>query len=157
MDYTYVTTRLSQFISNVIFLSFIAFIGAITSYFASSLIPLVQRLFINGVIQNMSFTFVEHIMNITGTFGYILLFASTTYLVVVLFQFNRFIPLGFLVVYGLVNLQLARIGADSLIIPLYNFYEGESSLSLFLLKVIALSTILLAIAWFVNRSREVRY
>jgi hypothetical protein len=105
----------------------------------------------------MSFTFVEHIMNISGTFGYIFLFASTTYLVVVLFQFNRFIPLGFLVVYGLVNLQLAKISADSLTIPLYNFYEGESSLSLFMLKAIGLSTILLAIAWFVNRSKEVRY
>lgn len=157
IDYTYVTTRLSQFISNVIFLIFIAAIGAFTAYFASSLIPLVQRLFVNGIILNTSFTFVEHIMNITGTFGYIFLFASLTYLVVVLFQFNRFIPLGFLVLYGLANVLLAKIGADSLIIPLYNFYEGESSLSLFLLKAIGLSTILLAIAWFVNRSKEVRY
>ena len=157
IDYTFVTTRVSQFVSNIIFLIFIAAIGAFTAYFASSLIPLVQRLFVNGIILNMSFTFVEHIMNITGTFGYLLLFASLTYLVVVLFQFNRFIPLGFLVLYGLVNLLLAKIGANSLIIPLYNFYEGESSLSLFMLKAIGLSTILLAIAWFVNRSKEVRY
>lgn len=157
MDYTYVTTRLSQFISNVIFLIFIAAIGAFTAYFASSLIPLVQRLFVNGIILNTSFTFVEHIMNITGTFGYIFLFASLTYLVVVLFQFNRFIPLGFLVLYSFENVLMAKIGADSLTLSLFIFYEGESSLSLFLLKAIGLSTILLAIAWFVNRSKEVRY
>lgn len=157
MDYTYVTTRLSQFISNVIYLIFIAAIGAFTAYFASSLIPLVQRLFVNEIILNTSFTFVEHIMNITGTFGYIFLFASLTYLVVVLFQFNRFIPLGFLVLYSFENVLLAKIGADSLTLSLFIFFEGESSLSLFLLKAIGLSMILLAIAWFVNRSKEVRY
>ena len=157
MDYTYVTTRLSQYISNVIFLIFIAAIGAFTAYFASSLIPLVQRLFVNGIILNTSFTFVEHIINTARTVFYIFLFASLTYLVAVLFQFNRFIPLGFLVLYSFENVLLAKIGADSLTLSLFNFFEGESSLSLFMLKVIGLSTILLAIAWLFNRSKEVRY
>ena len=157
MDYTYVTTRLSQFISNVIFLIFIAAIGAFTAYFASSLIPLVQRLFINGVILNMSFTFVEHIINLTVTFGYLLMFASLTYLMVVLFQFNRFIPAGLLLLIGIGNYTTVKLKAGSFLVGFYNFYEGESSFSLFMLKAIGLSTILLAIAWFVHRSKEVRY
>lgn len=157
-DYTYVTNRLSQFISNIIFLIFIAAIGAFTAYFASSLIPLVQRLFINGLILNTSssFTFTEHMINLIGTFGYLLMFASASYLIVMLFQFNRFIVLGFLVLYSLANVLLAKMGEDGLLIDLFNFYEGESSFSLFMLKAIGLSTIFLAIAWFVNRSKEVR-
>jgi hypothetical protein len=96
-------------------------------------------------------------MNLTGTFGYLLMFASTSYLVVVLFQYNRFIPLGLLVLFSFENVLLAKIGGDSLFIGLFNFYEGESSFSLFMLKAIGLSTFLLAIAWLVTRGKEVRY
>ena len=100
IDFTFVSTRLSQFISAVISLILMALVGAATAYLGSWFVSLIVKVFRGGLLVQENFTWMEHLVNVTGTFGYLLMFAAAGYLAVCSYQLNRFVLPGMLVLYG---------------------------------------------------------
>jgi hypothetical protein len=155
IDYTFITTRWSQFISNAIFLIFIAAIGAFTAYFGSSLIPLVQSLFINGYVVSQPFTLLEHVSNLAGTFGYLLLFAALSYLMVGLFQINRFVPPILFILLGSLIYTTAALELHNPILETIYFFSKDTSIFVFFLKKIVTTALLFGASWFLSSNKEV--
>ena len=155
IDFTFVSTRLSQFISSVVALVVLAAVGAVTAYLGSGLVSLIINLFHSGLLVQVNFSLMEHLVNVTGTFGYLLMFAAAGYLAVCLYQLNRFVLPGMLVLYGGVMYLSSEFEVKSPSLQVIRFFEEEMSIMLFLLKVIAVTAILLFGVWLVTRNQEV--
>lgn len=155
IDFTFITTRLSQFISTILYLVLLAAIGAITAYLGSSLIILILKIIHDGMQFSTQFTFLDHVVNVTGMFGYLLVLSGVAYLAVSLYQLNRFLLPGLLVLYGLVANLSTVYYFENPIIQLFLFFEEETSIILFILKVMGVTGILFVAAWMTTRNREV--
>ena len=154
-DFGFVTTRLSQFLSTIVMLIILAVVGAITVYLGNSLISLILMIFQAGIPMSTQFTFLAHVANVTGVFGYLLLYAAVTYLAISLFQLNRFVLPGLLVLNVLTINLASTYQLNHPLRKLTKFFGEETSILVFVLKVVIVTTILFVSAWLVTRNREV--
>lgn len=155
VDYSFVTTRTSQFLANVLVLVILSAIGALTAYLGNGVIQLFNKLIRDGLLVQKPFTILQHLENVTGIFGYMLLFAAFAYLGVSLFQWNRYVVVGLFILYGFDIALFVNGGVDEFISQLPFLFTGETFLVLFLLKVFLTISLLFSAAWAVSRHKEV--
>lgn len=155
MDYLFVTTRTSQLLANVLVLVVLSAIGAITAYLGNGVIQLFNKLNKDGLLIQKPFTHFQHLENITGVFGYLLLFAACAYLVVSMYQWNRYVVIGLFIFLGIYMTLFADAGVIGIIWKLLLLFTEETFLVLFLLKIFLTISLLFSVAWAFSRHKEV--
>lgn len=155
LDYSLVTTRTSQFLANILVLVVLSAIGAVTVYLGNGVIQLFNKFFRDGLLVQKPFTLLEHVENVTGIFGYLLLFAAFAYLVVILYQWNRYVVVGLVILLGFDMTLFVDKGVNEVIWQITLLFTKETFLLLFLLKVFIIISLLFSIAWAVSSHKEV--
>ncbi|WP_075620234.1 hypothetical protein [Paenisporosarcina indica] len=155
IDFGFISTRLSQFLSTIFTLIILTAIGAITVYLGNSLISLIFVIFHEVMPVSTHFTFLAHVANVTGVFGYLLLYAAASYLAISLYQLNRIVLPALLVLYGLTINLSATYQFNHPIGQLTRFFGEETSILIFVFKVVIFTAILFGSTWLVTRNREV--
>ncbi|WP_407271986.1 hypothetical protein [Radiobacillus sp. PE A8.2] len=158
VDFVFVTNRISSNISNIAFLLTASLIGAVTSILASFLVKVgVLYLFDFQFIAGELHTVSELLVGIVSTTLYIFLVASFGYFFGVLGQLSKllivFIPALFT---GFLFLEARAFGQSTYVAKFFNFYVGESSMLLFLGKVLLTVITLYSGAVLISNRMEVR-
>lgn len=158
-DFTFVTNRFSSNLSNTVFLLAASIIGGITAILASNLLMLLLYYFSNKLFLH-SFTVMNHPLELfTGIIAaslYVFLIGVLGYICGTIIQVSRiFVVLLPAVLIGTLYLS-AGFGENGLIIELFYFFTRETSLLLFIIKVVVTVFILLAGSFALSNRMEVR-
>lgn len=144
-DFVFVANRLSSNLANILFLLTASVIGGITAILSSYLLRVVIQLFQTDVILKSSQVLAAPWDLLLGIFSavlYIFLVCSLGYLVGTLVQLNKLfavlLPAGFI---GLLLLN-GLSGNAGLIGSIFVFFITESSLPLFVIKVMVTAGLL---------------
>ncbi|XXM73019.1 hypothetical protein ACQ0QQ_03725 [Lysinibacillus sphaericus] len=156
-DTVFVTNRWISHLSNVLFLFTASVFAGITVYLASHLFKV-----ITFMVKEDSSIMVESLRaagllaGIPASILYIFLFASTGYFVGMLVQFNKIFSLVLPVLFVGI-LILDGLGGDpALLVNVGTFFGSETSLSIFLVKILGVSVLLLLGGMGVSSRLEVR-
>lgn len=157
-DYAFVANRMSSHLANILFLGWASVIGGVTFLLASqslklSVLFLQEREFIES--QRLSaFQMAE---GLAGTILYLFLFAALGYLVGMLVQRSRiFIIIVPALFFGSLFINVLVGSESTLVIDIGQIFVKETSLLLFLLKVLITSAIAFGSAILISDSLEVR-
>jgi len=158
-DFVFVTNRVSSNLSNAVFLLTASFIGGITAMLSSYLLKVIIYYFISDVpIKSTTILEapLELLLGIFSTFLYIFLFCALGYLVGTLVQISKaftvLLPAAFfggLILDGL-------LGKSRAIAYVFEFFFTESSLPLFIVKIIVAAGLLFSGAFVLSNRLEVR-
>ncbi|OIJ17382.1 hypothetical protein BKP37_02440 [Anaerobacillus alkalilacustris] len=154
-DFTFVTNRLTSNVSNILFLITASVIGGVTSMLSGMLLRVGmffyydQQFIINEVIT-LGQLFVGTIVAIL----YIVLLASVGYFVGTLSQLHSMIKIVLpILIFGAL---FFGAGNDGIATATIQFFIGETTLYLFIVKVILTSIALFIASLFVSNRLEVR-
>ena len=158
-DFVFVTNRVSSNLSNAVFLLTASFIGGITAMLSSYLLKVIIYYFISDVpIKSTTILEapLELLLGIFSTFLYIFLFCALGYLVGTLVQISKaftvLLPAAF---FGGLILDGLR-GKSGAIAYVFEFFFTESSLPLFIVKIIVSAGLLFSGAFVLSNRLEVR-
>ncbi|VEF49828.1 Uncharacterised protein [Bacillus freudenreichii] len=157
-DFTFVANRLSSNLANILFLLTASAVGGAAAVFAGFLLKIVT--FLMGNVQfGMGNSFMEapaeFFIAVSASILYMILFSAAGYLTGIIVQVNKIfifvlpaLITGFVVYVGIRNEELAK--------SIFNFIFAESSLWLFAVKTIIISTLFFAGALILSNRMEVR-
>ncbi|RST74390.1 hypothetical protein D4T97_012060 [Siminovitchia acidinfaciens] len=157
-DFTFVANRLSSNLANILFLLTASAVGGAAAVFAGFLLKIVT--FLMGNVQyGMGNSFMEapaeFFIAVSASILYMILFSAAGYLTGTIVQVNKVfifvlpaLITGFVVYVGIRNEELAK--------SIFNFIFAESSLWLFAVKTIIISTLFFAGALILSNRMEVR-
>lgn len=158
----FVTNRLTESISNILFILTASIVGGLLALLSRFLLIAVIRFVFNFKQifgMEMTMTFTEMLTGIVATTLYIFLFGTLGYLVGILVQRNKvfagIIPafaLGLLFYYA----QIGGAATDNFINNIFVFYFQEKVFLLFFLKIIITSALLYIGAYLISSRLEVR-
>jgi hypothetical protein len=156
-DFAFVTNRISSNLSNAIFLLTASIIGGITAMLCSYLIKVIMYYFVAplyGHSMLIMATPVDLLLGILATSFYVLLFCALGYFVGTLVKINKI----FIVVLPAVFFG-AMIGEGSgktkIVTSVFEFIYMESSLPLFIVKIIVIAGLLFSSAFVLSNRMEV--
>jgi hypothetical protein len=157
-DFIFITNRLSSNSSNLLLLVTASLVGGFTAMLSNFLLKVILSIFNNGIfIQGMAgISFTHMLLGVLTTSLYIFLFTGLGYLVGTLVQISRIIVVllpGLL--FGSAFLSEAN-GESGLIEKIFSFFFTESSLSLFIVKAIAVGLLCFACAFALSNRMEVK-
>ena len=134
-DFTFITNRVSSSLSNILFLVTANLFGALTAMLSHNLLKMIW-IFSDKQFYSLQAGFWEHVLGILIAFLYLMLFSSAGYLIGTLVQISKafIIILSALVIGSLFFGVL--FGINPFIVTLYQFYFGEASMLMFLIKVL---------------------
>ncbi len=155
-DFTFVTNRLSSSLSNILFLLTASIIGGMTAMLARNLPLLMRYLFFDDTIYIMKLTVSDFLLGTVVAIVYLFGVSAIGYFVGTLVQISKlfvvFIPALFI---GLLILS-TTISGEPFIVDIFEFYIMESSLGLFLLKMILTTAIFFIVSISMLNRMEVR-
>lgn len=155
-DFTFVTNRLSSSLSNILFLLTVSFVGSITAILAGNLIKIITYILLDQQLYSFVLGLQEFIMGICVTILYGLLVASIGYFIGTLVQVSKiFIILFPGLFFGSLFLR-PSMQQEPLITNIFQFYVMESSLTLFIVKIVITTGLLFTIAISILNRMEVR-
>ncbi|MBE1555773.1 hypothetical protein [Sporosarcina limicola] len=155
--FSFVSTRLSHHVSSFLFLLVMSCIAGITAPLASSVIKLISLFQHNAVFIETSGLFaspVDFFIRIATAVIYTILFAGFGYVIGSLIQLSKLV-IPFLVI-GLFILPLFNISGTGFIEYMVIFFGFETSLLIFLVKVLITVLVLFAISVAITNKTEVR-
>lgn len=155
-DFTFVTNRLTSNLANVFFLLTVSVIGATTALLSKKLILFIATIFMDMEFFAPPFMVDGFFIGILATILYILLASALGYFIGVLVQMSR------LFVFAIPALFIGSLFLDAasnrnpLMMDILEFYFLESSVLLFLVKVIFSIAILFLSSIFILNRMEVK-
>lgn len=159
-DFAFVTNRLSRNLSNFLFLLIASILGGITAMLSTSLIKVIMYYFVGWKYLDFPnlLGLPEHILlGISVTAFYVFLFSALGYFVGTLIQINKaFTFLLPAVLIGVVILKLVKLMNSSVFIIVYDFIFNESSLTLFVIKLLITTGLLFSSAFVLSNRMEVK-
>ena len=158
IDFTFVSNRLSSNLSNGAFLVTAALIGGFTAMLSGFLLRIIVYFRSSHYLLSQNFIVAPDVIftGIAVTLLYLLLFGSLGYFCGVLMQLSKvFIVILPSLYFGAII--LARRGDQMQVLSsVYDFFRGESSLTLFALKVILTAVLIYACSFMLSNRLEVR-
>lgn len=135
-DFTFVTNRMTSSYSNILFLLTASILGAVTAILSRYLILFIGSTFFHFELYGLAFQGKALIISLFASTLYIFFAGSIGYFIGTLAQVNKmlviFIPglvIGSLFIDGL-------MGNDPLLMRIFQFYLLESSIFIFIIKII---------------------
>ena len=158
-DFVFVTNRVSSNLSNAVFLLTASVIGGITAMLSSYLLKVIVYYFISD-LSIKSITVLEApmelLLGIFSTILYVFLFCALGYLVGTLVQISKaftvLLPAAF---FGTLILE-GLSGKAGTVANVFDFFFTESSLVLFIVKIIVSAGLLFSGAFVLSNRLEVR-
>lgn len=155
-DFTFVTNRLSSSLSNILFLLTASIVGGITAILAGNLLKVLAFIFLDERIYGVHSGLQELVMGIGVTIFYVFLVSSIGYFIGTLVQVSKlFIILISVLLFGTLFLE-ASIQKEPFLVNVFTFYTMESTLSLFIIKVIVTVAVFFSVAISILNRMEVR-
>lgn len=159
IDFSFVTNRLSSNLSNALFLITVGFLGAILAILSTNLLVIIfyyfsDQQFLNSqtVMSNPK----EFLIGITSTSFYVFLFCALGYFAGTLVQIHKvfafILPASF---FGMLILD-EGLGEAKIVSFVFEFFFKESSLIMFITKVIVMVCLLFASAFAFSNRMEVK-
>ncbi len=158
IDFTFVANRLSSNLSNAAFLVTAALIGGITAMLSGFLLRIIVYLKGSSYLLSQNFIAAPEVIfaGMAVTILYLLLFGSLGYFCGALVQLSKvFIVLLAGIYFGLIILA-GRGYQLPVLIKVFYFFRGESSLALLAVKVIIAAGLLYACSIMLSNRLEVR-
>lgn len=156
-DFTFVTNRVTHNISNALFLLTASIVAGITAILSGYLVKLIA-VYIIKIDKVMDITsavpFKEVLIGILATALYVLLFSALGYLIGEIIQLHRYLVV--IVPVCIIGSFFIGFEDSRWITPLSGYFFLETSILLFLLKVIITSALLFCAAAFVSNRVEVK-
>ncbi|WP_226038046.1 hypothetical protein [Aquibacillus saliphilus] len=160
-DFTFVTNRLTSNLSNMLFLTIASIIAGTTSLLTGYLLKVIVYLFFDvDLLISSSQTFSTLLIGLVATIMYILLFAALGYLVGVLAQLSKMliiILVALFIGYPIYASTGTGIRDEpTLFITIGQFYQGESTLLLLVIKIILTVIVLFFTSLIITNRLEVK-
>ncbi|MBU8879952.1 hypothetical protein BGM26_13285 [Bacillus sp. FJAT-29790] len=155
-DFTFVTNRMSSSLANIFFLLIASIIGAITASLASYLLRALGYLLFDYQFYGHPFLLKELILGIFITFLYVFCISSIGYLIGTLVQVNKiFIGVIPVLVIGSSILD-SSMQREPFIANVFQFFFMESSIGLFIFKIVITAAIFFIASISILNRMEVR-
>ncbi|MFE4895377.1 hypothetical protein [Peribacillus butanolivorans] len=155
-DFTFVTNRLSSSLSNILYLLTASIVGSITAILSGNLLEILARILLDDQIYSFNTGLQELVMGIGVTILYVFFVTSIGYFIGALVQESKlFIILIPVLFFGILFLE-ASMQKEPFLINVFKFYGMESTLSLFIIKVIITVAVLFTAAISILNRMEVR-
>jgi hypothetical protein len=155
-DFAFVTNRLSSNLSNMLFLLTASIVGGTTAMLSTSLMKIIMYLFGGHGYIAANYSLSEVVMGYSSTILYILLFSGLGYLFGTLVQISKI----FVIVIPGIFIGAGILGAGSLgfewVKSIYQIIFTESSILLFVLKVLVVVALLFSGSITLSNKMEVR-
>ncbi len=159
-EYTFLANRLSSSLSNMLFLVSISVFAGITalltSYLLADLIFLWKGAVSDAVMNSMFGTPLEYVMGTIATVLYVTMFSASGYIVGILSQVHKAFVIGIPIFIIGVIVIAANQAQVYLLVEMYDFYAGEASFLLFLLKTLFTVVVFFCSATLIGNRLEVR-
>ncbi|MGG3803021.1 hypothetical protein [Metabacillus fastidiosus] len=155
-DFSFVTNRFASNISNLCFLFTASAVGGITAMLAGGLLKILNSLFSDYYVYSSDFIFKDFILGIAMTILYIFFISSFGYLIGAFVQVNKLFLLFIPILFGGLLFMEAFIWQGTAVSELLSFYFMESSMPLFLLKIVVTSALLFSVSITILNRMEVR-
>ncbi|MUK89394.1 hypothetical protein GMD78_13580 [Ornithinibacillus sp. L9] len=156
-DFSFVTNRLTNNLSNILFLLTASLVGGVTAIASGILLKVIRYFFFNAepIITTFSISTIEIIYGVLATILYVFLFGSLGYLVGSLVQLYK--KLAIILPVAFFGILFALASRDIMLVEgVGEFYFKETSFLLFTVKVITTSGILLIVSLTISNRQEVR-
>lgn len=158
-DFTFVTNRLSSNLSNLLFLLTASIIGGLTAMLSTNLLKVIMYFFAGQLTigsTSMVSAPVEFLLGIFTTSFYIFLFCALGYLIGTMVQIHKvFVVLVPALFFG--ALFLSEVSGNArMVAKFFGFIFTESSILLFMIKIIVTCVLLIASAFVLSNRMEVR-
>lgn len=153
-DFAFVTNRFTSNLSNIAFLLTASLIAGVTSMMASNLVRVIKIFFSNTDIflqYSSSITIFELTIGILATTLYTILIAAIGYFIGMLVQLSKL----FIIIFAGLFIALPIIFGVTMENVLF-FFNKETSLFIFTIKVVITSLVLFAGAILISNRMEVR-
>ena len=158
-DFTFVTNRLSHNLSNLLFLLTASIIGGLTAIMSTYLLKVIIYFFVGQLTADSTSVVgapVQFIWGIFTTSFYIFLFCALGYLIGTLVQIHKvFVVLVPAFFFGALFL-LGVSGYSRIVSNIFGFIFSESSILLFMIKIVITSGLLFASAFLLSNRMEVK-
>ncbi|MFB7638296.1 hypothetical protein [Peribacillus butanolivorans] len=155
-DFTFVTNRLSSSLSNILYLLTASIVGSITAILSGDLLEILARILLDDQIYSFNTGLQELVMGIGVTILYVFFVTSIGYFIGALVQESKlFIILIPVLFFGILFLE-ASMQKEPFLINVFKFYGMESTLSLFIIKVIVTVAVFFTAAISILNRMEVR-
>ena len=158
-DFAFVTNRLSSNLSNLLFLLTASIIGGLTAMLSTNLMKVIMYFFVGQQTidsTNVVGSPVELLIGILATAFYIFLFCALGYFIGTLAQIHKvFVVLVPALFFGTLFLGEAS-GNTKIVTNFFGFIFTESSILLFIVKIIVTSGLLFSGAFVLSNRMEVR-
>ena len=157
-NFVFVSNRFSSNLSNICFLVFASIVGGITAMLSGFSLKVVMYFILeHGNVMGTIISFQELLLGMIVSTFYVLLVASLGYLIGMLVQISKwFSVLLPAVFFGYLFLSASKGDEASIIFETVKFFAKETSLFLFLLKVIVTAIILFYGSIILSNKMEVR-
>ncbi|WP_338753661.1 hypothetical protein [Bacillus sp. FJAT-52991] len=156
-DFTFVTNRVSSHISNILILFTLSMLGGITAISVSFLLRVIAYFFTDIQFTNINYLFhaPHHLLiGVIAASLYMFLFSALGYFAGTLVQLSR----AFIFLLPILYLGPLLVGATSGrdMTAIYQFFFGESSILLFVIKVFITVALLFTCSIALSNRMEVR-
>lgn len=158
-DFTFVSNRLSSNAANMLFLATASIIGGAAAMLAGFLLRTITKIWSDGIYGMGSSLFqvpMEVLIGITATIFYVFMFSSLGYLTGMIVQIHKLsvfiLPV---VIVGVLVLDVSS-GNEKVIPGIHDFIFAESSLLVFMMKMLLLALVFLGAATALSNRMEVR-
>lgn len=156
-DFSFITNRISSNLSSIGFLLTLCIAGGVLAILSSILLRVIVYFFIGSTDVTSQYGIQEILIGMIATASYLILISAVGYFTGMLVQFNKiFIVLLPALYFGTFITNVRIYGNDSFIIKTIEFFNTESSLALFSIKVIIAAIILFGSAVLLSNRMEVR-
>ncbi|SEN23212.1 hypothetical protein SAMN05192533_110112 [Mesobacillus persicus] len=143
-DFSFVTSRLSSSLSNILFLVTASVLGSVTALLSGNLLQMISYLILNEQLYNIGSGAEHMVLGFVVAFLYLMLIGACGYLIGSLIQVSKLFVLLFPILFiGLLFLE-GVVTNGFIVSNVYKFYAMESVLFLFVGK-----TVLTAVALFI--------
>lgn len=155
-DFTFVTNRLSSSLANILFLLTVSIIGSITAILSGNLLKVLAYVFLDGRIYGVHSGLEELVMGLCVTIIYVFLVTSIGYFIGTLVQVSKLVIILIPVLFfGTLFLE-GSMQKEPFLVNVFSFYTMESTLTLFIIKVVVTVAVFFAAAISILNRMEVR-
>lgn len=155
-DFTFVTNRISSSLSNILFLLTASFVGALTAVLSRYLIQMIGLIIYKEEFFTTAFAGGEILLGLVAALIYIFTISSIGYLVGALIQINKLFAVLFpVLMIGSLFLD-ATMDREPSLIKIFQFYVMESSIFLFIIKMVLTSALFFLASIGILNRMEVR-
>ncbi|QED46253.1 hypothetical protein [Cytobacillus dafuensis] len=155
-DFSFVTNRLSSSLSNILFLLTASIIGGITAMLAKNLLLVFKYIFSEEQIYGIPLTFQDFLLGVGATIIYLFAVSAIGYLIGALVQISKaFVVLIPVLVIGMLFMD-GVMNRDPFIAYVFEFYVMESSIGLFIVKMVSTAALFFIASISILNRLEVR-